>query len=116
MRCLALGNILMFGATKYSIVEHLRDGRSIEVRSLRPSDKELMLAAVGRTSSQSIQRRFFGPKKHFSEQEIAFFLNIDFEDHVALVAQIDEDEGAAIVGYNMMKKKEIVTVSPSPSV
>ena len=57
-----------------------------------------MLAAVGRTSSQSIQRRFFGPKKHFSEREVAFFLNIDFEHHVALVAQIGEDQGAAIVG------------------
>jgi GNAT superfamily N-acetyltransferase len=89
---------LMFGAANYSIVEHLGDGRSIEVRALRPGDKEQMLVAVRRTSSQSIQRRFFGPKKHFSDQEIAFFLNIDFEHHVALVAQIDEDEGAAIVG------------------
>ena len=33
-----------------------------------------------------------------SEQELAFFLNIDFERHVALVAQIDEDGRAAIVG------------------
>jgi RimJ/RimL family protein N-acetyltransferase len=92
------GTSLMLGLANYSVVEHLRDGRSIEVRSLRASDKEQMLAAIERTSSQSIQRRFFGPKKHFSEQEIAFFLNIDFERHVALVAQIEEDDGAAIVG------------------
>ena len=42
-----------------------------------------MLAAIGRTSMQSLQRRFFVPKKGFSEQEMAFFLNIDFEIHVA---------------------------------
>src|SRR5438045_8251916 len=88
----------MSGAAKYSALEHLRDGRSIEVRALHPSDKDGMLAALGRTSSQSIQRRFFGPKKGFSDQEIAFFLNIDFGRHVALVAQIDEDGRAAIVG------------------
>ena len=88
----------MSGAAKYSALEHLRDGRPIEVRALHPSDKDGMLAAIGRTSSQSIQRRFFGPKKGFSDQEVAFFLNIDFERHVALVAQIDEDGRAAIVG------------------
>src|SRR5438270_11592936 len=92
------GTSLMLGLANYSVVEHLRDGRSIEVRSLRASDKEQMLAAIERTSSQSIQRRFFGPKKGFSDQEIAFFLNIDFERHVALVAQIDENGRAAIVG------------------
>ena len=47
---------------------------------------------------QSLQRRFFVPKKGFSEQEMAFFLDIDFESHVALVAQIDEAGRPAIVG------------------
>ena len=88
----------MSGAADYSAVEHLRDGRPIEIRALRPDDRAEMLAAVGRTSTQSLQRRFFVPKKGFSEQELAFFLNIDFENHVALVAQIDEDGSPTIVG------------------
>jgi RimJ/RimL family protein N-acetyltransferase len=57
-----------------------------------------MLAAIGRTSPQSLQRRFFAPKKGFTEQEIAFFLNIDFKNHVALVAQIDEGGRPVIAG------------------
>ena len=88
----------MSGAADYSAVEHLRDGRPIEIRALRPDDRAEMLAAVGRTSTQSLQRRFFAPKKGFSEQELAFFLNIDFENHVALVVQIDEDGSPTIVG------------------
>jgi len=88
----------MSEAAEYSVVEHLRDGRAIEIRALRPDDRDEMLAAIGRTSTQSIQRRFFAPKKGFSEQEMAFFLNIDFESHVALVAQIDEHGRAAIAG------------------
>ena len=79
-------------------VEHLRDGRPIEIRALRPDDRAEMLAAIGRTSTQSLQRRFFAPKKGFSEQEMAFFLNIDFDNHVALVAQIDEDGHPVIAG------------------
>jgi RimJ/RimL family protein N-acetyltransferase len=82
----------------YSVAEHLRDGRPIEIRALHPEDKPEMLAAVGRTSTQSLQRRFFAPKKGFSEQEMTFFLNIDFGNHVALVAQIDEDGRPVIAG------------------
>jgi len=82
----------------YNAVERLRDGRSIQIRALRPEDHTQMLAAVSRTSPQSLYRRFFGPKKGFSESEKAFFLNVDFTDHVALVASIDQSDRTQIVG------------------
>jgi RimJ/RimL family protein N-acetyltransferase len=82
----------------YTAVENLRDGRPIEIRALRPGDGPGMLAAIGRTSTQSLRRRFFVPKKGFSEREMAFFLDIDFENHVALVAEIDEDGHPIIIG------------------
>ena len=85
-------------AADYSVIEHLRDARPIKIRALRPDDGPGMLAAVGRTSTQSLQRRFFAPKKGFSQREMAFFLNIDFENHVALVAEIDEDRLPVIIG------------------
>jgi RimJ/RimL family protein N-acetyltransferase len=84
--------------TNYSAREQLRDGRSLVVRALRPNDEADMLAAIERTSAQSLQRRFFVTKRGFSEKERAFFMNTDFVDHVALVAVIDEDGGPAIVG------------------
>jgi RimJ/RimL family protein N-acetyltransferase len=83
---------------EYSVREHLRDDRPITIRALRPDDRAGMLAAIGRTSMQSLQRRFFVPKKGFSEQEMAFFLNIDFESHVAIVAEIEEDGHPVIAG------------------
>jgi ribosomal protein S18 acetylase RimI-like enzyme len=88
----------MAEAADYSAPDHLRDGRPVKIRALHPDDRAEMLAAIGRTSMQSLQRRFFTPKKGFSEREIAFFLDIDFESHVALVAQLDEDGLPAIVG------------------
>jgi hypothetical protein len=47
----------------YSALEQLRDRRPIKIRALRPEDRTDMLAAIGRTSMQSPQRRFFVPKK-----------------------------------------------------
>jgi RimJ/RimL family protein N-acetyltransferase len=82
----------------YRAIEHLRDGREVEIRALRPDDKDDMLAAVGRTGMQSLQRRFFAVKRGFSEKEITFFMNIDFSNHVALVALADEDGRRVIIG------------------
>jgi hypothetical protein len=81
----------------FMAVEKLHDGRPTKIRALRPDDKAEMLAAIGRTSTQSLRRRFFAPKKGFSDSEMAFFLDIDFENHVALVAEIDEDGHPVII-------------------
>jgi RimJ/RimL family protein N-acetyltransferase len=85
-------------AAGYSAPEHLRDGRAVNIRALRPDDRADMLTAIEHTGTESLRRRFFVPKKGFSEREIAFFLDIDFESHVALVAQIDEEGQPVIVG------------------
>src|SRR5262249_3795909 len=83
---------------KYSAFETLRDGSRIEIRALRPDDQAGLIAAVGRTSAQSLQRRFFGLKRTFTDQEVAFFMNVDFVNHVALLALIHEGDRSVIVG------------------
>jgi RimJ/RimL family protein N-acetyltransferase len=82
----------------YSVQEQLRDGRPVKIRALRPDDEASMLAAIDRTGTESLKRRFFVTKRGFSDEETAFFMNIDFVNHVALVAEIDEDGRTAIVG------------------
>jgi RimJ/RimL family protein N-acetyltransferase len=82
----------------YSATESLRDGREVEIRALKPDDKDDMLLAIGRTGTQSLQRRFFVAKRGFSDREVAFFMNIDFANHVALVALADEGGRTVIVG------------------
>jgi GNAT superfamily N-acetyltransferase len=83
-------------AARYSAIEHTRDGRKIEIRALRPDDRDGLTAAVGRTSAQSLYRRFFGAKRDFSDKEVAFFVNVDFISHVALVA-VAEEGGQAVI-------------------
>jgi GNAT superfamily N-acetyltransferase len=87
----------MLNAANYTATERLRDGRTLVVRALKPGDEAEMLAAVGRIGPQSLYRRFMGAKRGFSEKERAFFLKVDFVNHVALVAVVKEGDRAAIV-------------------
>jgi GNAT superfamily N-acetyltransferase len=88
----------MSEAVDYTVCELLGDGCAIEIRALRREDEADMLAAVGKTSAQSLQRRFFVMKRHFSDKERAFFLDVDFNNHVAIVAVAEERGGKVIVG------------------
>jgi len=74
----------------YSATELLRDGREVEIRALEPADQDALIAAVHRASSRSLYLRFFSAKRDFSDNEIAYFLNVDFTDHVALVVTVEE--------------------------
>jgi RimJ/RimL family protein N-acetyltransferase len=82
----------------YSARETLRDGRQIEIRALRPTDEANMLLAIDRIGVGSLQRRFFVTKHGFSDREKEFFIKIDFVNHVALIAEIEEGGRPAIVG------------------
>src|SRR4051812_2792767 len=70
----------MSDVSHYSVRERLRDGTPVEVRALRPEDESDMLAALDQTSAQSLQRRFFAMKRHFSDKERAFFMHVDFKN------------------------------------
>src|SRR3954468_4814177 len=61
--------LVMSDSATYSAVELLRHGQPVEIRALRPDDRANLLAAVGRTSSQSLYRRFFAVKRGFMERE-----------------------------------------------
>jgi RimJ/RimL family protein N-acetyltransferase len=57
-----------------------------------------MLAAVDQTNAESLRRRFFVTKRKFSAEEKAFFLHVDFVNHVALVAVVNGGDQHSIVG------------------
>jgi GNAT superfamily N-acetyltransferase len=88
----------MIEAANYSATETLRDGRTVEIRSQRSYDREGMLAAIARSSSGSLYRRFFAVRREFSEKETDYFLDIDFVSHVALVAVANDAGQPPIVG------------------
>ena len=96
----------MLEASKYSAVETARNGRRVEIRALQPEDRDDFIAAVGRTSAQSLYRRFFATRRDFTEprRKPHFFLNVDFVNHVALIAVMEE--GGRILGEVKMNLGE----------
>jgi RimJ/RimL family protein N-acetyltransferase len=83
---------------EFSTIEKQRDGRTIEVRALRPADRSGLLAALGSSSARSRYLRFFSPKQQLTESEVTYFLDVDFATHVALVAVEDAGRGAIVGG------------------
>ena len=83
---------------KYEAVETLRDGRQFRVRALEPNDRAGLLSAVSQSSAKSLYRRFFSPKRSLTEEEVAYFMNVDFVGHVALVAELEEDGRGVVIG------------------
>jgi GNAT superfamily N-acetyltransferase len=84
--------------SRYSMFETLRNGQVIEIRATKPEDRDEMMKAIGRTSNESLYRRFFSPKRAFSEKEVNYLLEIDFVKHVALVAVLEETSRPIIAG------------------
>jgi hypothetical protein len=78
---------VMLEAAEYSANATLRDGRRIS--NFRPQDRTIGMTS-SRPSAAPAGSRFTAvslqQSANFSEKEITFFLNVDFVNHVDLVA------------------------------
>ena len=70
----------------------LRDGSTIGVRQIQPSDKDLLRAAFERLSEESRRRRFMAPADSLSEEDLIYLTEVDHRRHEALVG-IDPESG-----------------------
>jgi hypothetical protein len=71
-RDLAPKGMVMSKASNYSSIELLRDGRQMEIRSVRPDDRTELLEAVARSSSETLYRRFFGVRRNLLTKRLTF--------------------------------------------
>jgi GNAT superfamily N-acetyltransferase len=58
----------------------------ILLRHIRPDDKEMLVAGLGRLSERSVYQRFLAPKPRLTSSELRYLTEVDFLDHYALVA------------------------------
>lgn len=80
----------MTEASHYNVVEPLRNGLTLCIRAARPDDAERVIAAFDKLDPESVYLRYFGPKKGFSDTEIARFRSIDFDWRVTLLGTIQQ--------------------------
>lgn len=80
----------------------LRDGLSVHIRAIQPSDKGRLVAFFHSLSSRSIYFRFFQTKTLLTDQELTYFTEVDFVRHVGIVATLwdqGEEQIIAVARY-----------------
>lgn len=75
---------------RYQAEERLRDGTIVVIRAIHPEDKPILQETMHHLSPQSLYYRFLTPKKELTDKELAYFTEVDFLHHVALLASIKE--------------------------
>jgi GNAT superfamily N-acetyltransferase len=88
----------MFEPDKFHVTETLHDGCVVEIRAQKPEDRKAILAEVEHASADMLYHRFFAVKRSFSEKEEHFFFDVDFVNHVVLLAVAKENGQPRIVG------------------
>lgn len=79
----------MINAQEFTTTETLKNGLSVTIRAIRPSDKAGIVEAFGKLDRDTIYTRFFGAKDSLSDNELKAATEVDFEDAVALVVTIE---------------------------
>jgi acetyltransferase len=82
----------------------------LQVRRIRPDDKDALVAGLGRLSDQSVYQRFLSPKPRFTTSELRYLTEVDFTDHYALVAVLaGSDDVLVAVGRWVRHRDEPTT-------
>jgi GNAT superfamily N-acetyltransferase len=78
----------------------LRDGRVAQIRQIRPQDASLLRLGFESLSEGSRTARFLAHKSALTDEEIAYFTDVDHVDHEALVASDPaEERGFGVARY-----------------
>ena len=64
-------------------IHTLRDGTSLSLRPLRPSDRHLVAAGFDSLSQESRYRRFMTPTSRLTHRQLDYFTHVDQIDHFA---------------------------------
>ena len=68
----------------------LRDGRSVLIRPVLAADEDAMLDFSRRLSRRTLAQRLLGPVPRFRRELLRQFVDVDYTDHFALVAFLDD--------------------------
>ena len=76
---------------------HLTDGQRVQLRLIRPSDKEMLREGFELLSADSRYARFMSPKSRLTETELEYLTDVDGVNHFAMGAIrrrfVSTDEG-----------------------
>lgn len=77
----------------YQATETLPDGQVLRLRAIRPEDRATLHNEFLKLSKASVRDRFFSIKLDLTPAELKYFTEVDFDQHVALVAELVSGDG-----------------------
>ena len=80
----------------------LRDGRSVMIRAVLAADEQAMLDFSRRLSRRTLAQRLLGPVPRFRRELLRQFVDVDYADHLALVAFLDDQ----MIGVGLLIRLE----------
>ncbi len=76
--------------TKYTTPWQLADGTAVVLRAIRPEDEPAEHEMLASLSQETLRKRFFSVIKDISHEWLTLFCNIDYDRHMALIAETEE--------------------------
>ena len=84
--------------TKYITPWQLSDGTKVLLRPIRPEDEPAEHEMLSSLSEDTMRTRFFSVIKYMSHEWLILFCNIDYDRHMAIVAEIQEKGKSRMIG------------------
>jgi acetyltransferase len=88
--------------TRYITSWKLPDGSEVLLRPIRPEDEPLEQEMAVSMSEESMRTRFFFPVKDINHEWLIHFCNIDYDRHMAIVAEISENGKRKIIAVGRL--------------
>jgi RimJ/RimL family protein N-acetyltransferase len=89
----------------YGATETLPGGQLLRLRAIRPDDSAALRAEFLKLSKTTVRDRFFNIKLDLTPAELRYFTEVDFDQHVALVAELKTDTGYQPAAVARMVRK-----------
>ena len=85
-------------ANDFAHRETLRNGLAVTIRSLRPDDRERIVAAFRQLDRESIYTRFFSYRTELTEPALDRAMRVDPQREAALVVTVGSGDDEVIIG------------------
>jgi acetyltransferase len=84
--------------TKYTTPWQLSDGTEVLLRAIRPEDEPAEHEMLSSLSQETLRTRFHSVIKDMSHEWLILFCNIDYDRHMAIVAEVRENGKSRMIG------------------
>jgi acetyltransferase len=84
--------------TRYTTPWQLSDGTEVLLRPIRPEDEPAEHEMLSSLSQKTSRTRFFSAFKDISHEWLILFCNIDYDRHMAIVAEMEENGRKRMIG------------------